>query len=195
MWWKACQFCLSVQEAAPGFTDPLNCSFSQPGTLLVGIWTAPKDDELLTVCMLPRSPWLHTFSHVSPGLGLYPPCLVLGPPDLGGEGAMISNQSLCIYRHHTQYISPSTYKITLMPVVKGLLYSLAQNFISAKIPLIVQVICWKISQESELGTRARELMFHLLGCHLLLSDFFRCIHCREGKLSFSPSRFFGKPNT
>lgn len=47
-----------------------------------------------------------------------------------------------------------------------LLYSLAQNFISAKMPLIVQGFCWKLSRESELGATVSGLSFCLLGRHL-----------------------------
>ena len=69
-----------------------------------------------------------------------------GPcPGRGGDHkAVVSDQSLCIYRRHIRGIYPLTYKISLLPIVKCLLYSLAQNSVSAKIPLIVWVICRKI---------------------------------------------------
>ena len=41
-----------------------------------------------------------------------------------------------------------------------------QNFISAKILLIVGVNWWKINQKSKVGAKASGLGFHLLNCYL-----------------------------
>ena len=54
----------------------------------------------------------------------------------------------------------------LLQLIKS---SWLQNFILVEIPLIVQVICQKITQESELAARASGLSFYLLVRHLLLS--------------------------
>ena len=142
----------------------------QMESLPLSLWQSPSWCLALKLWMMSCSlcVTLHNLpSHSWPGfvgslLGTGAPC----PGRDGSHKAVISDQSFHIYRNRTWGISPSTFKISLRPIVKGLLYSLAQNFISARIPLIIQVFCWKISRESELEARASGLSFYLLGHHL-----------------------------
>ena len=105
----------------------------------------------------------------SPPIRIGDPCVRLRPPTLRREGTLklwfLSSLSVAAGATHRLFPlqlikSPyqTVWSIFCIPWLK--------NFLSAKIPLIVQVNNQKISRKSELGARASGLSFHLLGCHL-----------------------------
>ena len=93
-----------------------------------------------------------------------------GPLALGGEGATKLRflTILSAAAGATHWVFPlQLLKSPYCPLWSVFCTPCLQNFVSAKILLMVQVFCLKISWESELGARASGLSFHLLGCHLL----------------------------
>ena len=168
---------LSAHTTSPKFKKSLKGSGGhslhppKPGAYKVpfSLWPFPSwclvKQLWITSCLLcetsnnlPSHSWAKS---VGTPLKTGAPC----PGKGGSHRVVISDQALHIYRHHTWGISLLTYKISLSPIMKHLLYSV-QNFISSKIPLIVQDTCQKISQESKLGARASGLSLHILGLHL-----------------------------
>ena len=94
-----------------------------------------------------------------------------GPLALGGEGATKLRflTILSAAAGATHWVFPlQLLKSPYCPLWSVFCTPCLQNFVSAKILLMVQVFCLKISWESELGARASGLSFHLLGPHLLL---------------------------
>ena len=125
-------------------------------------------------CSLCAVAWISSTSHLlpshsSPTSGAPHSGLRPLPGRGGSHKATFSDQSLRIYKHGTWSISPSTYKISSLPVVKDFRYSLAQNFISGKILWTVQGIYCKVSQEFQKPSwelEQVELSFHLPGHHI-----------------------------
>ena len=126
--------------------------------LVLQLWMC----SLLCVCSLDSQTLYILLSHSQLDLDS---CEGLGPPALRGEGApklqFLSGPSTA---------AGSTHRVFPLHLVKSPYLTVQSifcipwlhNFISAKIPLIVQVNGQIISQKPKLGARASRLSFHLL---------------------------------